>query len=145
MSGILLSRDGNANTNKLFILEAELIKVSTDITIIGTFKTVEGGMHCSDYVTAFNGELFSERSPHQSNSSKVEEFGECRVMKFLSQKMTGFCFVVQPGSLFVSVGSGGRLRRGAVKMAKNLLFLEGPLETDGEYDPIRTICLEFGD
>ena len=34
--------------------------MSMDITIIGAFKTVEGGAHCSDYVTAFNSELFSE-------------------------------------------------------------------------------------
>ena len=57
-------------------------------------------------------------------------------MKFLSQKMMGFSFIVQPGSLFIGVDSGGRLRRGAVKMAKNLLLLEGSLETDREYDPI---------
>ena len=74
----------------------------------------------------------------------MEEFGECRVMKFLSQNMMGFSFVVQPGSLFISVGSGGRLRRDAIKMAQNLLLLEGPLETDREYDPVQTICLEFG-
>ena len=60
MSGVLLSWDSNANTNKFIVLETELVKVSMDITIIGAFKMVEGGVHCSDYVTAFYSELFGE-------------------------------------------------------------------------------------
>jgi len=73
-SGVLLGWDSNPDTNKFLVFEAELVKVSANITVIGTFKTVEGGSYRSDHMTAFNSELLSERSPHQSNSGKVEEF-----------------------------------------------------------------------
>ena len=42
MSGILVGRDGNTNSDELFIFESELIEVSPDITIIGAFEVTWG-------------------------------------------------------------------------------------------------------
>jgi hypothetical protein len=74
----------------------------------------------------------------------MEKFGECRIMKFLSKKMTSFHLVVQPGRLVSGLGGHGRLSRCAIEMPVNLLFLEGPFEMDGKDNPVGAIHPKFG-
>lgn len=64
--------DSNTNVDKLLMLEAKLVEVSTDISIISTFKLIKSCSHSSHDMTALHGELCLDGSPPFSNSFECE-------------------------------------------------------------------------
>ena len=115
-----------------------------NVIIIGTFEMIKGSMHGNNNMTAFDGELLNDSSPHFDNSCKMKEFGECWVIKLLGKQVTSLILILQ--SVFFSLSGSILVRflRGPIEMAKDLFLLENPFEVDLKMIQLKLFISSFG-